>query len=410
MKNLPISDVVTAKKQQSADTKSHDRSFSQIYGDPLLISKAKGSKLYGADKKEYIDFCLSDGAHILGHAPQIVLDAVEDVLWDGKSYGMSTIEESDLSNLISRTVPSMEQVHVVNSDTEAVLGAIRLSHLITGKKKIITFNDGLLLNHGVMSISDSPLENVDQTINLTFNDELLVFETFARYKDEIAAVVVEPVLASMGVILPKEGFLQFLRNITQQFHALLIFDEITTGFRPKIGGAQSYFDIRPDITILGKIMGGGFPIGAYGSSKEMLHSIAVKDGNYHDGIFAGNPIAVTAGIAAIQRLHSPLFYETLNHKSRDFIFWLKEITKGKGIVINSFQSMFTMFFTENEIHNFEDAKKSDMARFEKFFRKSLDNGLYFAPSQFNANFISAAHLPEDLNKTLEIVYQILKTL
>jgi glutamate-1-semialdehyde 2,1-aminomutase len=323
---------------------------------------------------------------------------------------MSTVEESVLSNLISKTVPSMEQVQIVNSEAEAFLGAIRLSRIITGKKKIISFNGGFHLTQEVSSISNLALEVIDQTINLTFNDELLVFETFARYKNEIAAVVVEPVPANMGLVLPKEGFLQFLRKITQQFHALLIFDEVTTGFRPKIGGAQSYFEVGPDITILGKIMGGGFPIGAYGSSKEMMHSIANVYNNYQDRTYAGNPIAVKAGIAAIQRLQAPLFYETLNHKSRDFIFWLKEITKEKGIVINSFQSMFTIYFTENEIHNYEDAKKSDKARFEKFFRKSLDKGLYFTPSHVNANFISAAHLPEELNKTLELVYQILKSM
>jgi glutamate-1-semialdehyde 2,1-aminomutase len=410
MKNLSISEIAKTEKKQSGNANRQIYSYNGINGDPLLISKAKGSKLYSADKEEYIDFCLSDGVHILGHAPHILLNAVEDVLWDGKSYGMSTVEESVLSNLISKTVPSMEQVQIVNSEAEAFLGAIRLSRIITGKKKIISFNGGFHLTQEVSSISNLALEVIDQTINLTFNDELLVFETFARYKNEIAAVVVEPVPANMGLVLPKEGFLQFLRKITQQFHALLIFDEVTTGFRPKIGGAQSYFEVGPDITILGKIMGGGFPIGAYGSSKEMMHSIANVYNNYQDRTYAGNPIAVKAGIAAIQRLQAPLFYETLNHKSRDFIFWLKEITKEKGIVINSFQSMFTIYFTENEIHNYEDAKKSDKARFEKFFRKSLDKGLYFTPSHVNANFISAAHLPEELNKTLELVYQILKSM
>ncbi len=423
MIDTSILEFAKAKKYMPGGVNSPVRSFKGINGDPLFISRAKGSKLYDVDNNEYIDFCLSWGVHILGHAPQSVLKAVEDALWNGTSFGMPTPGETELAKLISEIVPSIEQVRLVNSGTEAVMSAVRLARAFTGKKKIIKFDGGYhghvdhllvsagsgLATLGISSTPGVPEEFVQQTISLPFNDELQVFEAFAKYKDEIAAIIVEPVPANMGVVLPKEGFLQFLRNITKQYNSLLIFDEVITGFRPKIGGAQSYFGITPDITTLGKIIGGGFPIGAYGANKEIMRLIAPEGNVYQAGTLSGNPIAVTAGIASLKRLETPLFYETLNHKSRDFIFWLKEITKNKGIVINSFQSMFTIFFNENEIHNFEDVKKSDLARFELFFKKSVNKGLLFSPSQFEANFISAAHLPEDLNKTLDIVFQIVKT-
>ena len=424
MIDTSILEFAKAKKYMPGGVNSPVRSFKGINGDPLFIRRAKGSKLYDVDNNEYIDFCLSWGVHILGHAPQSVLKAVEDALWNGTSFGMPTPGETELAKLISEIVPSIEQVRLVNSGTEAVMSAVRLARAFTGKKKIIKFDGGYhghvdhllvsagsgLATLGISSTPGVPEEFVQQTISLPFNDELQVFEAFAKYKDEIAAIIVEPVPANMGVVLPKEGFLQFLRNITKQYNSLLIFDEVITGFRPKIGGAQSYFGITPDITTLGKIIGGGFPIGAYGANKEIMRLIAPEGNVYQAGTLSGNPIAVTAGIASLKRLETPLFYETLNHKSRDFIFWLKEITKNKGIVINSFQSMFTIFFNENEIHNFEDVKKSDLARFEIFFKKSVEKGLFFSPSQFEANFISTAHLPEDLNKTLDIVFQIVKTL
>ncbi len=391
-----------------------------INGIPIDIKRAKGSKLYDVDKNEYIDFCLSHGAHILGHAPHSVIDALEDAIWDGTSCGLPSTNDTVLENLIVELIPSIEQVRLVSSANEAVTSAIRLARAFTGKKKIIKFDvcyhgqiDQLLVsnNSGLNSPATStslgvPNEFVQHTISVPFNNEHQVSYAFEKYKNEIAAIIVEPVPTNMGVVLPIEGFLKFLRKITLENNMLLIFDEAITGFRPTIGGTQGYFDIAPDITIFGNILGGGFSIGAIGGSKNMLDLLVPNYRIYQ----TTNPIAVTAGLAILKRLQTPLFYETLNQKSRDFIFNLNEITRNKGISINSLQSMFTMFFNDNETLNYNDVKKSDYARFGKFYKQSLNSGLFFSPSQFATNFISSAHLPADLNKTLDIVYQITKTL
>ncbi len=360
---------------------------------PIAVQIAKGSGITDADKNEYIDFYLSQGANILGHASDNILDAVEKALRDGANHGMPTLVENLLAKSISEAIPSMEQIRLVNSGTEAVNGAIRLAKVFTGKHKVIRFEDQC-----------SVPTNLDgETIRLPFNNQEAVSGSFFKYKDDIAAIIVEPVPSGMGVVLPKKGYLQFLRNITAEHRAPLIFDETTTGFRPKISGAQGYFGISPDLTILGKIVGGGFPVGAFGGSRELM-SLIIEDSSFSPI----NPITATAGIATLKRLNTPLFYETLNHKSRDFIYWLEEITKHKGIVINSFQSMFSIFFSDKEITNYEDAKSSDVRRFDRFHKKLMKEGIYLSPSPFEANFLSIAHLPEDLNRTLEVVYKILK--
>lgn len=398
------------------------RSFKSVNSEPVFIKKAKGSKITDVDQNEYTDFCLSWGVHILGHAPDYVLNAVEDALWDGTSYGMPTPLETLLAQSISEAIPSIEQVRLVNSGTEAVMSAIRLARAFTKKNKIIKFDGGYhghadhllasagsgLASLGISSSPGVPAEFLQHTISIPFNNQEAVFEAFARYKDDVAAIIVEPVPANMGVVLPNEGFLQFLRNISTEYQSLLIFDEVITGFRPKLSGAQGYFKVSPDLTTLGKIIGGGFPIGAYGGRKEIMSMIAPEGEVYQAGTLSGNPVAVTAGIATLKRLNYPLFYETLNQKSRDFIHYLEEITRNKGITINSFQSMFTMFFSEGPVRNYSDAKRSDSERFERFYKRAMNEGLLFSPSQFEANFISSMHSPADLNRTLEIVHKILK--
>ncbi len=417
-----ILEFARAKQFMPGGVNSPVRSFKGVNGNPIFIRKASGSKLYDVDDNEYIDFCLSWGVHILGHAPKKVLSEVQAAIWNGTSYGMPTPGETILAEMITKAIPAIEKVRLVNSGTEAVMSAVRLARAFTGKKMIIKFDgcyhghvDHLLVSAGsglaTLGISSSlgvPEEFVNLTISLPFNDEQLVTEAFARYKNEIAAIIVEPVPANMGVVIPRETFLPFLRNITKDFHSLLIFDEVITGFRPQIGGAQGYFGIRPDLTTLGKIIGGGFPIGAYGGRKDIMSLVAPEGEMYQAGTLAGNPIAVTAGIASLNQLCIPHFYETLNHKSNGFITTLREISKNKGVLINSFQSMFTIFFHEGEIVNYENVKKSDLARFEKFFKKSLDQGLFFSPSQFETNFISVAHSNEDLDKTIDICEKILK--
>lgn len=412
-----------AKQYIPGGVNSPVRSFKGINGDPIFIAKSSGSTLTDIDQNEYIDFCMSWGVHILGHAPVNVLRTVEEILWNGTSYGLPTLGETKLAEMITSSIPSIEQVRLVNSGTEAVMSAIRLARAYTGKTKIIKFDgcyhghvDYMLVSSGsglaTLGISSSPgvpEEFVRQTIRIPFNNISQVTEAFSNFKDEIAAIIVEPVPANMGVVLPREGFLPFLRQITRQNNSLLIFDEVITGFRPQKDGAQGYFGVSPDLTTLGKIIGGGFPIGAYGGRKDIMSMMAPEGNVYQAGTLSGNPVAVTAGVAILSQLDSPLFYETLNQKAQNFIGQLKGVSENKGMVINSFKSMFTLFFHENEINDFEDVNHCNLKRFERFFKKALDKGLFFAPSQFEANFISAAHSSINLDKTLDIISEILKT-
>jgi glutamate-1-semialdehyde 2,1-aminomutase len=400
------------------------RSFNQVNGDPIFIRSAHGAVIQDIDHNKYTDYCLSWGVHILGHTNKKVITQVEEAIWNGTSFGMPTPGETDLAREIVKAVPSIEMLRLVNSGTEAVMSAIRLARGYTGRTKIVKFDGGyhghvdhLLVSSGsgVATLPSSSSNGVpeaftSETLSIPFNDTDMVIETFAKHGKDIAAIIVEPVPANMGVILPNTEFLELLRNITTQYGALLIFDEVITGFRSEIGGAQAYFKVTPDLTTLGKIIGGGFPIGAYGGKKEIMQMVAPLGNVYQAGTLAGNPIAVTAGLAVLGELNSPLFYQLLNHKSRDFTFWLSEIVLNKGIRINAFQSMFTLFFTENEVKNYEDVKKCDTKRFEKFYKILLNLGIFFSPSQFEANFISAGHSPEDLNKTLEIVHRVLKSI
>lgn len=383
----------------------------------IYFTRAKGSRITDTNKNEFIDFYHSQGTNILGHGPLKVLDKVTDTLEDGISIGMPTPADSLLTQSIRETMHSMEQIRLVNSGTVAVMSAIRLARAFTGKDKVIRFSGALhgdseqflmspgvgLESIGIASAKGIPREFLQHTVNVPFNNQEAVKEAFEKYKDDVAAVIIDPVLSGTGVVLPLYGFLKFLRNITLDNHSLLIFDEVTTGFRPKLSGAQGYFDIRPDLTVLGKIIGGGFSIGAFGGRQEIMSLFSAID-----PADAVSPIAATAGSAVLKSLKSPLFYEILNHKSRDFIYWLNEITYQKGIVINSFQSMFALYFSEKQVTNYEEAIASDTARYEKFHKKLLGNGIFFSPSQFEANFISIAHSPEDLNRTLEAIHKVLK--
>jgi glutamate-1-semialdehyde 2,1-aminomutase len=422
MYTTSIQEFERAKQFIPGGVNSPVRSFKAINGNPVFVKKAEGDTLTDIDNNKYIDYCLSWGVHILGHSHKKVIKAVEDNLWNGTSYGMPTVGETDLAELIVKAVPSIEMMRLVSSGTEAVMSAIRLARGYTGRDKIIKF-DGCYHGHadhllvaagsGVANLAGSSSKGVPEdftkhTLSLPFNNEEQLREAFLKYKNEIAAIIVEPIPANMGVVLPNQGFLQLLRDLTTQNNSLLIFDEVITGFRPTIGGAQEYLGITPDITTLGKIIGGGFPIGAYGGKKDIMLHIAPEGGVYQAGTLSGNPVAVTAGIKTLQLLTAPMFYKQLNQKSSDFIHYLGEITRKKGIRMNSFQNMFTLFFTDKEINNYGDAKSSDLKRFEIFYKRLLEKGVYFSPSQFEANFISAAHTPENLSKTLELVNQILK--
>ena len=378
--------------------------LNNTHAKPFVIKSSKGVTLTDTDNNKFIDFNLSQGANILGHTPVKVLDSIEEALWDGINQEMPTLVENLLAESIKEAMPSMEQVRLMNSGIEAVNDAIRLARAYTGKRMVIKFGGSFHGNPTQFNLSSKgiPVEFTKLTVSLPYNNQDAIAETFLKYQDDIAAIIVEPVPSSIGVVLPKAGFLQFLRELTFKHRSLLIFDEITTGFRPRITGAQGYFGITPDLTVLGKIVGGGFPVGAFGGKSEIMSSIECEsEGSMHS-------ITATAGLATLKRLKSPLFYETLNHKSRDFTYWLQEISKDKGIVVNSFQSMFSIFFSDKEITNYNDVKNSDVKRFNRFTSKLLDEGVYLSQSRFEANFVSMAHLPEDLNRMLEVMFKVLK--
>lgn len=404
-----------ARKHIPGGVNSPVRAFKSVGGEPVFVSSGSGSRIKSIDGKEYIDFVCSWGPLILGHSPESVLHAVRKRIAKGTSFGMPTEEEVILAREIKRTYPSINLVRLVSSGTEATMSAIRVARGFTGKRKIIKFegcyhghSDYLLAKAGsgalTFNLPDSagvPEEIVKFTIVLPYND-LTSLENTIYSDNDIAAVIVEPVAGNMGVVLPEKGFLEGLRKITQERNVILIFDEVITGFRVARGGAQELFGIRPDLTCLGKILGGGFPIGAYGGKKEIMSCVAPEGPVYQAGTLSGNPVAVTAGIATLKELTKSL-YKGIDKKSKWFCEKLKVIADESGIpvTINRIGSMFTVFFTEGPVRNFTEAKKSKVSDYSRFFHELLLRGVHFPPSQFEACFISAAHTDRDLEKSLE---------
>jgi glutamate-1-semialdehyde 2,1-aminomutase len=397
------------------------RALQSVGASPLFVQKAEGSKIVDIDGNEYIDYCQSWGVFILGHNHPRVRAWVHNAIDQGTSYGIPTLQETQLAKLVIEAIPSIEKIRFVSSGTEAVMSAIRVARGFTNKNIIVKF-DGCYHGHadhllvaagsGVAQLNASsstgiPDDFTKYTLSIPYNDLTAVKDTFEQYGNDIAAVIIEPVAANMGVVLPEKKFLQELRNITHNYNSLLIFDEVITGFRLAYGGAQGQFGIKPDLTTLGKIIGGGFPAAAFGGKTEVMNMLAPEGPVYQAGTLSGNPIAMAAGIQTLQHLNQVNFYSDLKEKSTNFFFELKKIIKGKDIVLNHTESMFTLFFSKNDIHNFEDAKNSDTERFGEFYRKMLDAGIYLSPSPFEANFISSAHSQEDLLKTLSIIKQII---
>ena len=422
--NKSIEEFKKAKKYMPGGVNSPVRSFQSLDSNPIFIKQGKGSKLIDIDNREYIDYCLSWGVLILGHADQVVTRSVKDAIQNGTSFGTPTVQETKLAKMIVDSVPSIDQIRFVNSGTEAVMSAIRLARAFTKKKKIIKFDgcyhghaDQLLVSAGSglatlkkASSDGVPEEFINETISIPFNDENVVNTTFNRYKGEIAAVIVEPVPANMGVVLPLKNYLGFLRKITTENNALLIFDEVITGFRSGIGGVQSIFGIEPDLTTFGKILGGGFPIGIYAGKKRIMSLISPDGPVYQAGTLSGNPVAVTAGIATLEVLEQNGFYNALNKKAADFESELKKIIVKKDIQANFFNSMFTVFFIDFSINNFNDVNRCDFKRFAKFHKMLLEMGIYLSPSQYEANFISSAHSYDDLENTLSKINKVINHL
>ena len=393
------------------------RALKAVGETPIFIDHAKGVTLTDIDGNSYTDFCLSWGVFIAGHANDSVIDAVSKAVVNGTSYGIPTLLETELARRVTQLIPSMEQVRFVNSGTEAVMSAIRLARGYTQRNYILKFEgcyhghaDHLLVaaGSGVATLGRSnsagvPDDFVRYTLTAPFNDRDSVRNLFAQYGKDIAAVIVEPVPANMGVVPEQEGFLRFLREITDEFGSLLLFDEVITGFRLTLGGAQQYYGIKPDLTTIGKIVGGGFPAAAFGGRREIMQLLAPLGPVYQAGTLSGNPIAMTAGIATLQLLSVPGTYEALNAKAERFILRLQEALEPKGIVINHVGNMFTPYFTQGRHpHNFHDVQQSNLDEFARFWRYMFHHGVYLSPSQFESNFISIQHTEEELDNIIKL--------
>lgn len=392
------------------------RAFKAVGGTPPVIDRGSGSRIWDIDGNEYIDYVCSWGPLILGHAPACITKILEDTIKKGTSFGAPTIKELELAKLIVNAVPSIEKVRLVNSGTEAAMSAIRLARGFTGRSKIIKFEgcyhghaDSMLVKGGsglmTFGIPDSlgiPSELARLTITLPFNDIDSVRNVMDAEKENIACVIVEPIAGNMGVIPPKAGFLEGLRKLTEKYRALLIFDEVITGFRVAYGGAQELYKINPDITCLGKVIGGGLPIGAYGGKKEIMDMVAPAGGVYQAGTLSGNPLAVAAGIEVLNQLSNETVYKELLYKSSKLRDGIIEVFKNEKspITINSVGSMMTIFFTGNDVFDYQSAKTSDTKRYNNFFHSMLKRGINLAPSQFEAAFISTAHTEDDINFTI----------
>ncbi len=413
-----------AKKVIPGGVNSPVRAFRAVGSNPLFISRAKGSKLYDVEEREYIDYVCSWGPMILGHSNDLILKKVEKVLHNGLSFGAPVETEVQIAELIVSMVPGVEMVRMVNSGTEAVMSAIRLARGFTKRDKIIKFegcyhghSDSMLVKAGsgvlTAGVPDSlgvPRNVAGDTLTAVYNNISSVEQLFEENKNQIAAVIIEPVAANMGVIPPKEGFLKELSGICRQYSALLIFDEVITGFRLAAGGAQEYFGVEADIVTFGKIIGGGMPVGAYAGRKEIMEHVAPCGGVYQAGTLSGNPVAMAAGLAQLEILKSkPEIYEDINKKAEVLGNGFEKIVqKYKApIILNRVGSLLCGFFSQNPVTNYQEAKLSNTNYYATYFKSMLSKGIYLAPSQFEAMFVSSAHTYEDLDATLKAAEETL---
>jgi len=402
------------------------RAFKAVRETPRFILKGKGPRVYDVDGNEYIDYVCSWGPLILGHANNQVTTALKRAIENGTSFGASTELETTLAKMIAEAVPSIEMVRFVNSGTEATMTALRLARAFTGRDKIIKFagcyhghSDGLLVSGGsgmaTLGIPDSPgvpLYIAQNTLVAPYNNAEAVKHLFNKYHDEIAAVIVEPIAANMGVVMPVKGFLNSLRKLTQKYDALLIFDEVITGFRVAYGGAQALYGIKPDLTCLGKIIGGGLPVGAYGGRRDIMEMVAPAGKVYQAGTLSGNPLVMTAGIETLKILSRPATYQHLDEKAATLQEGIAAETNSDRIplTISRAGSMLTVFFTRDSVTDYESACRSNTDLFARFFRGLLRRGVYWPPSQFEAAFVSLAHSKEDIMTTINAAGQALKSI
>lgn len=408
-----------AQKYLVGGVNSPVRAFKSVGIEPIFIEKAKGSRIWDVDGNEYIDYVLSWGPLILGHANDQIINAIKQVSNYGTSFGAPTELEIEMAKAVVEAVPSIEMVRFVNSGTEATMSAIRLARGYTGKKKIIKFEgcyhghgDSLLVSAGsgvatlgIPGTPGIPEELAKLTIVLPYNDIDAVEEAFKKYGDDIACVIIEPVAGNMGIIAPSKEYHQRLREITKEYNSLLIWDEVMTGFRLALGGAQELYGIEPDLTTLGKVIGAGLPVGAYGGKAEIMKYVAPEGPVYQAGTLSGNPLAMAAGLRQLEILKEKNPYPDLEKKGKRLEEGIKQLIEKYNIkaTVNRVGSMMTIFFTDKEVKNFEDAKSSNLDTFNKFYISMLKKGIYLAPSQFEASFLSTAHSDEDIEKTLNAI-------
>ena len=416
-----------AKKVIPGGVNSPVRAYKAVGGTPVFIDHALGAHIYDTNGKEYIDYVCSWGPMILGHADPMVVAAVRAAAGQGLSFGAPTIMETKLAELICSAVASVEQVRMVNSGTEATMSAIRLARGFTGRDKIIKFEgcyhghaDGLLvkagsgaLTLGVPTSPGVPAAMAEHTLTLEFNNLEQVTTVFDEVGEQLAAVIVEPVAGNMNCVPPKSGFLGGLRKLCDQYNTVLIFDEVMTGFRVAAAGAQSLYSVTPDLTTLGKVVGGGLPVGAFGGRAEIMAHLAPQGAVYQAGTLSGNPLAMAAGIATLQQVLEAGFYERLGKRLDRLIEGLRSVASDTDIPLttNHVGTMFGLFFTEADtVSSFADVMACDTVRFGCFFHGMLEAGIYLAPSAFEAGFISAAHGNSEIDRTLESARQVLKAL
>ena len=399
-----------AKRVIPGGVNSPVRAYRGVGGTPPFIVRGEGSKIYDADGNEYIDYVGSWGPLILGHRPKCVMDAIATALENGTTFGAPTEAEIELAELICACVPSIEMVRLVSSGTEATMSALRVARGFTGRDLTVKFEgcyhghvDSLLVKAGsgmaTLGIADTrgvPRAFAETTIALPYNSIAAIEKAFLEHGDGIAAVIVEPVVGNMGCVPPAPGFLEALRELTARYGAILIFDEVMTGFRLALGGAQDRFGIRPDMTTLGKIVGGGMPLAAYGGRADIMSCVAPAGPIYQAGTLSGNPVAVAAGLAAVRHLQShPEIYAQLEERTARLT-----ANPPAGVIVNRVGSMFTFFFAPEPVTDWATASKSDTSAFGRFFHQMLDNGIYLAPSQYEAGFVSAAHSEADIDRTV----------
>ncbi|MDG1906729.1 MAG: glutamate-1-semialdehyde 2,1-aminomutase [Arenicella sp.] len=417
----------TAQNYIPGGVNSPVRAFKGVGGSPLFIDRAKGAYLWDTDDKQYIDYIGSWGPMILGHAHPDVIKAVQETAEKGLSFGAPTILETELARLICELIPSIDKVRMVSSGTEATMSALRLARGYTGRDKIVKFegcyhghSDSLLvkagsgaLTFGIPTSPGVPAALAEQTLTLEFNNLEQAKELFAEVGEQIAAIIIEPVAGNMNLISPAAGYLEGLRKLCDEYDSVLIFDEVMTGFRVHLGGAQGLYNITPDLTCFGKVIGGGMPVGAFGGKAEIMNQISPDGPVYQAGTLSGNPVAMAAGITTLNLISAPQFFENLTAKVKSLLIGLKNVAASSDIPIatNGVGGMFGLFFTDaDKVTSFDQVMACDGERFKQFFHGMLDQGIYLAPSSFEAGFVSAAHNENDIADTIDAAAQVMETL